>query len=192
MTGSARERVAAALAAQPRDRYLPEGQRARAGHDGPLPIGYGQTNSQPRTVVTMLELLEVSTGDHVLDVGAGSGWTTALLAELTGPAGSVLGVERVPELVEPAARRLADAGLRWATVRLATRGVLGAPDGGAFDRILVSATATTLPTALVSQLVPDGILVVPVQGVMTRAVNAGQQLAVTEHGPYRFVPLIGG
>ncbi|MGL5911712.1 MAG: protein-L-isoaspartate O-methyltransferase family protein, partial [Phycicoccus sp.] len=122
----------------------------------------------------------------------GSGWTTALLAELTGAGGSVLGVERVPELVEPAAGRLVDAGLEWATVRRATRGILGAPDDGAFDRILVSAMATTLPTGLVSQLAPNGILVVPVGGVMTRVVRRGDGLGVTEHGRYRFVPLVGG
>jgi protein-L-isoaspartate(D-aspartate) O-methyltransferase len=198
MTNSAREAVTAAVAAQPREHYLPPDQRRRAAYDGPLPIGYGQTNSQPRTVAAMLELLDVHPGHRVLDVGAGSGWTTALLAELTGPTGSVLGVERVPGLVGPAAARLADAGHDTARVRAATPGVLGAPEEAPFDRVLVSAMATTLPTVLLAQLAPGGILVVPVDGVMTRVVcraawvDDADRFEVTEHGRYRFVPLVGG
>ncbi|MGL4175252.1 MAG: protein-L-isoaspartate O-methyltransferase family protein [Dermatophilaceae bacterium] len=206
MTPTARERVAAALAAQPRERYLPADQRANAGYDGPLPIGHGQTNSQPRTVVAMLELIDARPGQRVLDVGAGSGWTTALLAELVGPAGTVVGVEQVPELVQLAAARLAGAGLRHASVRPATRGALGAPDDGPFDRVLISAMATRLPEPLVTQLVPAGVLVVPVSGRMLRVVRGSSSgtgadddphrkepsLAVTEHGRYRFVPLVGG
>ena len=84
--------VTAAFEAIPREGFLPRDERRRAGHDGPLPIGEGQTNSQPRTVANMLRLLEVGPGQRVLDVGSGSGWTTALLAHLVGPTGSVLGV----------------------------------------------------------------------------------------------------
>jgi protein-L-isoaspartate(D-aspartate) O-methyltransferase len=81
------------MATHPRERFLPASEVRRAAYDGPLDIGHGQTNSQPRTVRAMLELLDVQPGQRVLDVGAGSGWTTALLAHLTGPAGEVLGVE---------------------------------------------------------------------------------------------------
>ena len=91
--------VADAFAATPRAGFLPRRARRRASYDGPIQIGHGQTNSQPRTVANMLRLLEVRPGDRVLDVGSGSGWTTALLAHLTGPTGSVVGVELVPELV---------------------------------------------------------------------------------------------
>jgi protein-L-isoaspartate(D-aspartate) O-methyltransferase len=104
----------AAFAAAPRRGFLPRDQRRHAGHDGPLPIGHGQTSSQPRTVAAMLRLLDVRPGHRVLDVGAGSGWTTALLAHLVGDEGRVEGVEVVPELVGSAAVRVAATGMTWA------------------------------------------------------------------------------
>jgi protein-L-isoaspartate(D-aspartate) O-methyltransferase len=186
-------RVRAAMAAQPRERFLPASERRRASYDGPLDIGHGQTNSQPRTVRAMLGLLDVHRGQRVLDVGSGSGWTTALLAELVGPTGSVLGLERVADLVVTGAENVQAAGMPWARVRAAVPGVLGAPDEGPFDRVLVSAMATRLPSELVEQLTPDGILVVPVGGRMVRVVrddSAPDGLLLSEHGHYRFVPLV--
>src|SRR3954447_19953996 len=99
--------VADAMDAVPRTGFLPGNARSRAGFDGPLLIGHGQTSSQPRTVAAMLELLDVRRGHRVLDVGSGSAWTTALLAELTGPTGSVIGVELVPELARWGGENLA-------------------------------------------------------------------------------------
>jgi protein-L-isoaspartate(D-aspartate) O-methyltransferase len=185
--------VEAAFAAHPRVGFLPRSVRRRASYDGPLPIAAGQTNSQPRTVEAMLRLLEVEPGQRVLDVGSGSGWTTALLAELVGPTGSVLGLERVADLVVTGAENVEAAGMPWARVRAAVPGVLGAPDEGPFDRVLVSAMATRLPSELVEQLTPDGILVVPVGGRMVRVVrddSAPDGLLLSEHGHYRFVPLV--
>jgi protein-L-isoaspartate(D-aspartate) O-methyltransferase len=179
--------VDAAFYATPRRDFLPRGVRRRASYDGPLTIAAGQTNSQPRTVDDMLRLLDVRPGQHVLDVGAGSGWTTALLAHLVGPSGVVLGVELEPELVSFGGANLARTHRPWATIRLATPGLLGDPDGAPYDRILVSAMARSLPTALVDQLADDGVLVVPVDGTMLRVTNPGA--VVTEHGRYRFVPL---
>ena len=190
---STRGRVEAAMAARPREWFLPAAVRSQARRDGPLDIGHGQTNSQPRTVQAMLELLDVRPGHRVLDVGSGSGWTTAILGELVGPSGSVLGVERVPDLVVTGARAVAACGMPWAQVRAALPGVLGAPDEAPFDRILVSAMARALPGELVAQLEPHGILVVPVDGRMLRVVrdeDAPEGARVTRHGSYRFVPLV--
>jgi len=189
----AARRVAAAMAAQPRERFLPERERRRAAYDGPLDIGHGQTNSQPRTVQAMLELLDVRPGHRVLDVGSGSGWTTALLAELVGPTGSVLGLERVPDLVLTGRANVEAAGMPWARVRASVAGVLGAPGEAPFDRILVSAMARALPEELVAQLAERGILVVPAGGRMLRVArypDSREGRRATRHGSYRFVPLV--
>ena len=186
-------RVVAAMAAQPREHFLPRSARRHAAYDGPLSIGHGQTNSQPRTVRAMLELLDVRPGQRVLDVGSGSGWTTAILGELVGPQGSVIGLERVPDLVDRGARALDECGMPWASIRAAVRGTLGAPDEAPFDRVLVSAMATRVPDELVAQLRPHGILVVPVSGRMLRIERddeAPEGRLVTQHGLYRFVPLV--
>ena len=181
--------VRAAFDATPREGFLPRGERRRAGYDGPLPIGEGQTNSQPRTVANMLRLLEVGPGQRVLDVGSGSGWTTALLAHLVGPTGSVLGVELEPSLVTFGSDNLAATGQPWASIRAADPGVLGAPDHAPYDRILVSAEPAALPRALVDQIADGGRLVIPVRGTMTLVTREGDETSETHHGSYRFVPL---
>jgi protein-L-isoaspartate(D-aspartate) O-methyltransferase len=183
------DRVQQAFAAVPRAGFLPRGARSRAGHDGPILIGHGQTNSQPRTVADMLHLLDVQPGQRVLDVGSGSGWTTALLAHLTGPTGEVVGVELEPALARWGAANLAAALMPWAEIHAAAAGVLGDPDGAPWDRILVSAEARTLPRPLVDQLGDPGRLVVPVAGTMTLVVREHGTLRTTRHGRYRFVPL---
>ena len=179
----------AAFDAVPRSGFLPRSARWRASYDGPIGIGHGQTNSQPRTVEAMLRLLDVRPGSRVLDVGSGSGWTTALLAHLTGPTGSVLGLEIVPELVASGAANLSATGMGWASIEQA-RDSLGSEDRAPFDRILVSAAARTLPEELVRQLVDGGRLVVPVASTMLLVVRSGEDRVVTEHGGYRFVPLV--
>lgn len=179
--------VKAAVAAHPRTGFLPDAVRHRASHDGPLAIAAGQTNSQPRTVEAMLRLLDVSPGQRVLDVGTGSGWTTALLAHLVGPTGEVVGVELEPELVEFGAANLSATDQPWARIHQVPAGVLGRPDAAPYDRILVSAEATELPGELVAQLSDDGIMVIPVAGTMLRVRNPGR--VTTRHGRYRFVPL---
>ncbi|WP_395658663.1 protein-L-isoaspartate O-methyltransferase [Nocardioides sp.] len=184
------DRVGEAFAAVPREWFLPRSQRRRAAYDGPIDIGHGQTNSQPRTVEAMLRLLEVRPGDRVLDVGSGSGWTTGLLAHLTGTRGSVLGLELVPQLVELGRRNLARGDWPWARIEPARPHVLGDPDGAPYDRVLVSAGAQELPVGLVGQLAPTGRLVIPVAGEMLLVeARADDQPLVTRHGYYRFVPL---
>jgi protein-L-isoaspartate(D-aspartate) O-methyltransferase len=191
-TGTPRDRVAAAMAALPREDFLRRWDRWRAGHDGPVHIGHGQTSSQPSTVADMLVLLDVRPGQRVLDLGCGSGWTTALLARLTGPAGSVLGLERIPDLVDFGSANLARTGMAWARIEAAAPGRLGSPTDGPFDRILVSAQPERLPQALVDQLADGGVLVIPVAGRMLRGRRTGPEVALTEHGHYLFVPLIEG
>jgi len=182
--------VRSAFEAVPRAGFLPRRARSRAGFDGPITIGHGQTNSQPRTVEAMLRLLQVCPGDKILDVGAGSGWTTALLAHLTGQQGSVIGVELVPELAQWGAENLARTAYDWASIRAARPGVLGEPGSAPYDRILVSAGARTLPEELVDQLADGGRIVVPVRSRMTLGVRHGTDLDLSEHGSYRFVPLL--
>lgn len=186
-----RPAVHSAFEAVPRDAFLPPEMRRHWRADRPLPLSQGQTNSQPSTVAAMLDLLDVQPGHRVLDVGAGSGWTTALLAHLVGPEGSVLGLERIANLALGARESLTATG-PWpqARVRVATPGVLGAPGQAPFDRILVSAEATHMPRTLVRQLGDGGVMVIPVDGIMTRVERTGGETHITEHGLYVFVPLI--
>jgi protein-L-isoaspartate(D-aspartate) O-methyltransferase len=181
--------VQRAFEAVPRADFLPLRQRSRAAYDGPIQLGHGSTNSQPRTVAAMLDLLDVRRGNRVLDVGAGSGWTTALLAQLTGPAGTVVGLELLPKIAKWGAENVRRADLPWATLEPAVPGVLGDPGRAPYDRILVSADADGLPQALVDQLADGGRMVVPVNGVMTVVVRDGKDVEVTQHGRYSFVPL---
>jgi protein-L-isoaspartate(D-aspartate) O-methyltransferase len=180
-------RVAAAMAQTPRARHLPPSQRRYADLDQALPIGYGQTNSQPTTVRNMLVALDVRPGQRVLDVGSGSAWTTALLARLVGPTGWVLGVERVPQLVAWGTEVLREVAVPWARIIAADPEALGAAAYGPFDRILVSAMAAEVPGELLAQLAPDGIMVVPARGELMRVRADGTQERL---GRYLFVPLV--
>jgi protein-L-isoaspartate(D-aspartate) O-methyltransferase len=185
------ERVLAAMAAVPRELFVPEDLRPLAYEDGALPIGRGQTISQPFIVATICSLLELSGDERVLDVGAGSGYQAAVLAEL---GAEVVTIERVPELAEQARRALADAGHEDVEVRVGD-GSLGVPDRAPFDAIAVAAAAPSIPQALYEQLAPGGRLVLP------RGGRRGQdlvQVVRTEGGPVelasvscRFVPLLG-
>ena len=147
----------------------------------------GQTTAPPLTVEAMLRLLHVAPGQRILDVGSGSGWTTALLAQLTGPAGRVYGVEIEPELATWGAGNITDH--KNASIVRAVPGVLGLPDTAPYDRILVSAEPPSVPQELVDQLADPGIMVIPVRGVMLRVVLNAGELTTTQHGYYRFVPL---
>ena len=173
----------------PRARFLPPEVRRYWLMDRPLALSHGATNSQPSTVAAMLRLLDAQPGQKVLDVGSGSGWSTALLAEIVGPNGRVIGVERLEPLIATA-REALGKDWPWAEIRRDVPGQLGAPDDGPYDRILVSAMAEDVPQALIDQLADGGILVVPAAGVMHRVVKTGDDIQITEHGRYTFVPLI--
>jgi len=181
--------IADAMRVLARERFLPAEQRAHAHEDHPLPLWHGQTSSQPSTVAAMLQLLQVPPGGRVLDVGSGSGWTTALLARLVGPTGHVLGLELDPELAGWGAANVEACGLPWATIELATPGALGRPVEGGWDRILVSAAPRRLPESLVAQLGDDARMVIPVRSTMHLVVRRDGSTEVTTHGSYSFVPL---
>lgn len=183
------DRVEAAFAAHPRTGFLPRRALRHAWEDRPLPIGHGATSSQPSTVATMLRLLDVPRGARVLDVGAGSGWTTALLAHLVGPTGSVVGVELEPELAAWGAANVGATGQGWTRVVVAHPDTLGWPEEAPFDRVLVSAEAPEVPGALVDQLAPAGRMVAPVAGGLVVVQRTADGVCVTRHEGYRFVPL---
>ena len=181
--------MARAMTAVPREGFLPPAERARASYDGPLPIGHGQTNSQPRTVADTLRLLDARRGQRVLDVGSGSGWTTAILAELVGAEGSVVGVEIEPDLVAFGRANLTEAGRPWARIEQAEADRLGWPAAAPYDRILVSAESESLPRELLEQLADGGRMVIPVGPRLLLAEKEGEEIRTSEHGWYRFVPL---
>ena len=160
-----------------------------AYEDYPLPIGYEQTISQPTTVFFMLELLDVKAGDTVLDIGSGSGWTTALLSKLAGKNGYVRGVERIPELVVFGQSNLKKYELKNAEI-VGALDVYGRP-GELYDRILVSAGAEKLPGEFVDQLKPVGVMVIPVGDsiLKIRKLKNGN-IEKTEFPGFVFVPLI--
>ena len=169
--------------------FLPEALRPEAGADRPLPLADGSTNSQPSTVRRMLQALDVRPGHRVLDVGSGSGWTSALLGHLTGPEGTVLGLDLTDFLVDFARSSLARYDLPWVQIDLAAPGVLGRP-GQRWDRILVSADGGHIPQELIDQMADDARMVLPAGGRMA-VVNRGQGQVRTEYlsGRWAFVQL---
>lgn len=152
------EPVLRALAAVPRHRFVPPAQLAWAYADSPLPIGCGQTISQPFIVALMTELLALDARSVVLEVGTGSGYQTAMLASL---ARRVYSVERIPALAEAAERRLRELGIANVEIRIAD-GYRGWEEKAPFDAIIVTAAAAEVPPALVRQLKPGGRLAIPV------------------------------
>jgi protein-L-isoaspartate(D-aspartate) O-methyltransferase len=185
------ERVLAAIAAVPRELFVPGELRRQAYADRALPIGQGQTISQPYMVATIAAALELLGGERVLDVGTGSGYQAAVLAEL---AAEVVSIERVPELAAHARETLARAGYENVEVRVGD-GTLGVADRAPFDAIAVAAAAPAVPEALYEQLAPGGRVVVPVGTlsdqwleVVTRGEDGPDRRRTV---PCRFVPLLG-
>lgn len=157
--------------------------------DFPLSIGYGQTISQPTTVALMLELLQLKEGDKALDVGSGSGWTTALLAFIVGKEGKVFGVEIVSELVEFARINLEKYNFENEEI-IQAGDKLGLPEKAPFDKILVSAAAKELPEELVSQLKVGGRMVLPIENSLFLVEKiSNKNIKSQEFRGFVFVPL---
>jgi protein-L-isoaspartate(D-aspartate) O-methyltransferase len=184
-------RVLDAMSKVPREAFVNERDRSRAYFDMPLRIGWGQTISQPYMVALICQTGEVQEGDKVLDIGTGSGYQAAVLAEM---GAEVHTIERIPELAERARERLAGAGYAHVVVHVGD-GSLGLPAEAPFDAIVVAAAAPDLPLTLYDQLVVGGRLVVPVGGPegqrLEVVVKSPEGPAIRRSVPCRFVPLVG-
>lgn len=161
-----------------------------AYEDHPLSIGYGQTISQPYTVSFMLEILQPRKNDHVLDIGSGSGWTTALLAQIVGVSGSVTGLEIIPELVDFGRKNLKKYNFIHAKINQAKPEILGNPNSH-YAKILVSASASAVPKELFEQLSSPGALVVPVKNsICLFKKDLSGRIHTEEYIGFSFVPLV--
>ena len=192
LRGVADQRVLDAMAKVPRHEFVPERYRRDAYEDHPLPIGEGQTISQPYIVAIMLESLALKPGDKVLEVGTGSGYATVLLAELVA---GVVSIERHRTLAEEARRVLDELGYKNVRV-IAGDGSRGFPESAPYDAILVSAAAFALPRALVEQLADGGRMIIPIghgdsQQLQLIHMQNGQP-RTTLRELCRFVPLVEG
>ncbi len=184
-------RVLAAMTRVPRHLFVPPQWREEAYEDYPLPIGEGQTISQPYIVGLMTEALDLGGAEKVLEIGTGSGYQTAILAEL---AREVCTIERIPELSEQARKRLLTLG--YTNVRFFVGdGTLGLPEEAPFDRIIATGALPSIPDRLLQQLADSGIIVAPIGGRRVQRLlklrKVDGTLEEIELGSCRFVPIIG-
>ncbi len=177
----------------PREIFVDEAYKEEAYEDYPLPIGYGQTISQPTTVAIMTQLLQPKKGNKVLEIGTGSGWQAAILGKIVYP-GKVYSVEIVPGLVEKAKRNLMKAGIKNVKVILGD-GSIGLEKYAPYDRIIVTAASPKINDAWIAQLKEKGILVVPVGEryvqKMIRVKKTKKGIIKEYFGDFMFVPLVG-
>lgn len=185
------ERVLSAMLAVPRHLFVPESLRNAAYEDHPLPIGSGQTISQPYIVAVMTELLELSRDDRVLEVGTGSGYQAALLSML---AGEVISIERIPEVARKAGENLKAAGIHGVTI-VTGDGTEGYPAASPYNAILVTAGTPGIPPPLIDELADGGRLVSPVGDrdyqELVKLVRHGKKIDRSSFGGVIFVPLLG-
>jgi protein-L-isoaspartate(D-aspartate) O-methyltransferase len=188
--GITNKAVLAAIAATPRELFLPSALRNKAYNDEPLPIGYGQTSSEPYIIALMLELADIKPVHKVLEIGVGSGYLTAIIAQL---ANKVIGLEVIGELLNTASSALA----QYPNIQLQNSdGYLGWPPGAPFDRIIVSASSHKVPEPLLDQLAINGKLIIPIgrrmqeQQLQIITKQADDTVITTATMPARLLPLI--
>lgn len=181
------------------DFVLPQDKEG-AEMNAPLPIGHGQTISQPLTVAFMMELLRPKAGDKILDIGSGSGWTTAILAEIAGEKGRVYGVEVIPKLKEFGEKNVSKYNFisKGIARYFCADGRKGLPDYAPFDKVLVSAAAKEIPPKLLEQLKNNGRLVIPIgaqyqpQDIVLIEKQSKNKFQEKRFPGFVFVPLVGG
>ncbi len=190
------ENVKTAFLNVKRELFIPEQLQADAYYDGALPLGFGQTISQPSTIAIMLEMLKVEKGFKVLEVGSGCGYVTALLSELVGLEGKVFGMEIVPELVEISKKNLEKQGVKNVSI-IQGDGSKGLQEKAPFERILISSASPFIPKPLLEQLSEKGICVAPIgdesSQEMISIIKSKNEL-IQEKYPFSafvFVPLKG-
>lgn len=185
------ERVLSCMEEVHRHLFVPSGMEEDAYLDRPLPIGHGQTISQPYIVARMTELLELEPDDLVLEIGCGSGYQAALLAKL---AGAVISIERIEAVAQNAEENLRKAGISGVRVIIGD-GTTGFPDGAPYNAILLTAATPEVPSPLLSQMAEGGRLVAPVGDAdiqyLVRIRRQGENYLRESFEPVRFVPLIG-
>lgn len=188
------EKVIRSMLNVPRHLFVPAAYMSSAYVDTPLSIGYGQTISAPHMVAIMCNLLDLQPGHKVLEVGTGSGYNAAVLAELIGNTGTVYSTERIPELVKSSESNLKAAGYHNVKVFLSD-GSIGLPEYAPYDRICVTASAPSVPDPLVQQLKAGGKMVIPVgetfQSLYLITKRGDGTVASKDWGGVVFVPLIG-
>jgi len=184
-------RILRAMKEIPRHLFVPDTYRSAAYDDGPLPIGHGQTISQPFIVALMTDMLEIGPDDRVLEIGAGSGYQAAILGRL---AREVITIERLPDIAALARRNLERVGVSNVTV-VEANGTLGYAEGAPYQGIIVTAAAPEVPEPLIDQLAEGGRFVIPVGSrymqLLEKVVKKDGQIIRTSHGGVMFVPLIG-
>ncbi len=185
------ERLLAAMREIPRDRFVPPSLVHQAYADAPLPIGEGQTISQPFIVAEMTQLLELSGTEKVLEIGTGSGYQTAVLCRLSM---EVVTIERVAALSDGARKILGELGMTNVVFRVGD-GTMGSPDDAPFDRVIVTAASPDVPAPLFEQLVEGGVMVIPIGGRWEQDLCVVRKESGTLRkemmGGCRFVPLLG-
>ncbi|TSC52129.1 MAG: protein-L-isoaspartate(D-aspartate) O-methyltransferase [Parcubacteria group bacterium LiPW_39] len=173
--------------------FLPDDLKDEAGVNAPLPIGFGQTNSQPLTVAFMLELLQPQAGEKILDIGSGSGWTSALLAWCVGEDGKVLAIERIPELCEFGKQNIAKYNyiVKGVVKIICADGAKGLPEEAPFDKIIAAAAADSVPPAWKEQLRIGGQMILPIKdSIWLLKKKSVKDFEEKEFYGFAFVPLI--